>query len=434
VLAANVRGTLINLPAGPLGIAVGAEYRSDNVAGTADPLSLLNSFQSGNGSRISGKIEVTEGYAEAEVPILANMSFFDELSVNGAIRRTHYKRSSDFFPSSTVNVTTWKVGGVWAPFDFIRFRATRSRDIRAPNVSELFGPTTSTQGILTDPARGGIQAVAPITLGSNPNLVPEKADTFTVGVVLQPRGGFLGRFRASADYYDIQIDDAISTLGQQNIVTRCFQGDPLSCSLVTRDANNIITNITDTFQNVNKLIAKGIDFELSYRQPLGALGDLDARFLASYVDQLVTVDAVGPTERAGQTGLRAGTPPGIPDWTLDALVTWKYNDTFSLTTHVRYIDSGFYNAAFIGAEQEGYSITLPNSSNTNRVPSKTYVDLLASFRVMGSEEDNGLTFHVGVDNLFNVDPPRVPGANGTGNNVIFNPVGQLFKAGVRANF
>lgn len=440
VVAANIQGHLFELPGGPVAVGFGGEFRSDKVVGGADALAQANQFFTGNGSLISGKIDVTEGYAETELPILGNTPFFQELSLSGAVRRTHYKRSSDFAASSSVDVTTWKVGGVWEPFDFLRFRATRSRDIRAPNVSELFGPTLLAQGILTDPARGGVQAVAPITNGSNPNLRPEKANTFTVGVVLQPKGGFLGRFRASVDYYDIQIDDAISTLGQQNIVTRCFQGDALSCSLVTRDpanadgdgnvANNPITNIVDTFQNVNKLINRGIDFEVSYRQPLGGLGDLNLRLLASYVKDLITVDAVGPTQRAGQTGLRAGTPPGIPDWTFDLLAAWNVTPHFSFNTHVRYIDSGFYNAAFVGAEQPGYVITATNSSNTNFVKAKTYVDLLATYKLNPGEKKD-FSFYIGVDNLFDTDPPLVPGANGTGNNVIFNPVGQTFKAGFR---
>lgn len=433
VVAANVTGSLFDLPGGPLGVAVGGEYRNDAVKGDADALSRGNRFFTGGGSLISGRIAVTEGYGEIEAPILRNVSFFDELALNGAIRRTHYNRSSDFFPSSSLSVTTWKIGGTWAPIEALRFRATRSRDIRAPNVSELFGPTTLAQGILTDPARGGVQTVAPITQGSNPNLQPEKANTFTVGAVIQPRGGFLGRFRASVDYYRIEIKDAISTLGQQNIVTRCFQGDPLSCSLVTRDGSGAITNIVDTQQNVNKLIARGVDIELSYRQPLGGEASLNTRVLASNVIDLITVDAVGPTERAGQTGLRAGTPPGIPDWTIDGLVTLDLADRFSFSTHVRWINKGFYNAAFIGPDQAGYVITGPNSSNTNSVPSKTYVDLVATFKVRQQGTQKFDVFF-GVDNLFDTDPPRVPGANGSGNNVLFNPVGQSFKAGVRGTF
>ena len=436
VVAANLTGTLIELPAGPLGVAVGAEYRSDSVAGSTDAFSLARQFFMGGGSIISGKIEVTEGYAEAEVPILANRSFFDELSLNGAIRRTHYERSSAIYPSSSLNVTTWKVGGVWAPIPAVRFRATKSRDVRAPNVFELFGPLTPGSGIVTDPGPPGTpagggpgNAVVPLTLGSNPNLVPERADTFTAGVVLQPDGGFLGRFRASVDYFDIQIDDAISTLGQQNIATRCYQGDPLSCSLITRNASGVITNVTDVFQNVNQLIARGVDIELAYRQPLGADNALNVRVLASHMNDLITVDAVGPTERAGQTGLRGGTPPGIPDWTVDATANLELGGRFTLTTHARWINKGFYNSAFIGPEQEGYSITLPNSASTNAMPSRIFFDVLGTFEV-----GDAYKFYAGVDNLLNQDPPRFPGANGSGNNVLFTPVGRTFKAGVRLTY
>lgn len=433
VVAANVTGSLIELPAGKLGVAVGGEYRSDSVRGDADVLSRSNAFFMGNGAVISGKIDVAEVYGETEIPILRDVTGFRELSFSGAVRRTHYKRSSALFPSSTVDVTTWKVGGVWAPFDAIRFRVTRSRDIRAPNVSELFGPITKSSGILNDPVNGGQQTVVPITLGSNSNLRPEKADTLTVGVALQPTGGFLGRFRLSADYYDIDIKDAISTLGQQNIVTRCSQGDALSCSLVTRDSDKIITNVTDTVQNVNQLIARGIDFELSYRQPIGGDNMLNLSVMASNVRNLITVDAVGPVERAGQTGLRGGTPPGIPDWTIDATANLTLGELFAFTTHLRWINKGFYNAAFVGAEQPGYNILLPNSSSTNAMPSRTYVDILATVKAPISQE-NRLQLFFGVDNLFDVDPPAFPGANGSGNNLLFNPVGRMYKAGIRAAF
>lgn len=433
VAAANITGSPFSLPGGPFGIAVGGEFRSDSVRGDTDPISAASGFFTGGGSLISGKIEVLEGYGEAEAPLLSDLPFVRELSFNGAVRRTHYKRSSDFVESSSLSVTTWKVGAVWAPIEAIRLRATRSRDIRAPNISELFGPTISTQGILTDPERGGLQTVAPIVQGSNPDLQPEKADTFTVGIVLQPTGGFLSRFRASIDYYDIKIDDAISTLGQQNIVTRCFEGDALSCSLVERDASGAITLITDTQQNVNELVARGIDFELSYGQSIGENSAISARLLASHVRDLITIDSVGPTERAGQTGLRAGTPPGIPDWTVDGTVTLDLGKSFSFTTHVRWINEGFYNSAFIGPEADGYSIALPNSSNTNTVPSRTYVDLMATFKIGGNSGQN-YDVYFGIDNVFDVDPPNFPGANGSGNNILFNPVGQSFKAGVRASF
>ena len=432
VVAANLHGDVISLPAGPVAVATGLEYRSDKIDGDADPLSRALAFYSGNGSAIDGKIDVKEAYLETQVPILANVPAFNKLDLNGAVRRTGYDRSNGDGVSSSVDVTTWKVGAVWEPIEAIRFRATQSRDIRAPNVGELYGPNTTGQGILTDPARGGAQTVAVVTSGSNPNLKPESADTFTVGVVLKPPGDFLGRFRASVDYYSISIHDAISNLGQQNIATRCFQGDAQSCSLITRDAMGNIVQIRDVLQNVNELINRGIDIELDYLQPLQRFGNLDAKVLTTYVRDLTTVDAVGPTNRAGQTGLRAGTPAGIPNWTVDGLMTWNIN-SLSFTSHVRFINSGFYNAAFIGSEQAGYNQALTNSSNTNHVPSKTYVDLLAQYR-HDLRSRGQLTFFAGVDNVFNIDPPLTPGSHGTGNNLIFSPLGTTFKAGARFGF
>ena len=434
VVAANVAGTLFELPYGPLGVAVGAEYRSDDVKGDTDPISKAGGFfNTGNGSVISGRIQVSEFYGEAEVPLLRDLPFARELSLNGAARRTHYNRSSDFQPTTTVNATTWKVGGVWEPVQTIRFRATRSRDIRAPNVSELFGPRTTATGILTDTGNGGVQVIVPITSGSNPNLRPEKADTFTAGVVLQPHDGFLGQFRASADWYNIKIDDAISTLGQQNIVNRCVAGDALSCSLITRDANKTVLNIQDTTQNVNKLIARGIDFEVDYNQPLGGDNRLSLVVLANYVKDLITIDSVGPTDRAGQTGLRGGTPPGIPDWTVDASARFDFGEAFSFTTHARWINKGFFYPTFIEPSDPNFSLADPNSVNTNSVPSRIFVDMLATVHVQ-SQWTKNLEVYGGVDNVFNQDPPRFPGANGSGNNVLFNPVGRFFKLGARMNF
>lgn len=434
VVAWNITGSLVELPAGPLGVAIGAEHRSDSVNGDTDAISLTRGFfNAGNGTLISGKIDVTEGYAEVDVPLVRDTPFFSELGLNGAIRRTHYNRSSAFQASSSVDVTTWKVGALWAPIDAVRFRVTRSRDIRAPNVAELFGPVTSATGILTDTGNGGVQVIVPITSGSNAGLLPETADTFTVGVVLQPQDGFLGQFRASVDYYDIDIKNAISTLGQQNIVNRCRDGDQLSCSLVTRDANNNITNITDTIQNVNQLIARGVDIQLDFTQPLEGNSDLSLVVLASHVMDLITVDSVGPTERAGQTGLRGGTPAGIPDWTLDATLRLDLNDTFSLSGHARWINSGFFFPTFLEPGDEGFAFTNPNSANINTVPARTYFDLLATIQVPTGFTEK-LEFYAGVDNILNQDPPRFPGANGAGNNVLFNPLGRFFKGGIRATF
>ena len=124
-------------------------------------------------------------------------------SINGAVRRTHYSLSG--------TVYTWKLGGSYEPFAGLRFRATRSRDIRAPNIAELFENGGSSNTNVFDPVLGRSVQIREISAG-NPNLKPEKADTLTAGATFQP--SFLQRLSASIDYYDIKIRDAIATLGR----------------------------------------------------------------------------------------------------------------------------------------------------------------------------------------------------------------------------
>ena len=184
---------------------------------------------------------------------------------------------------------------------------------------------------------------------------------------------------------------------------------------------------------MNRLIARGVDFELDYRQPLGDTTFMTLSVLANYVKDLITVDSVGSTDRAGQTGLRGGTPAGIPDWTVDATAKFDFGERFSFNTHVRWINNGFFFPTFVAPGDPGFSLTNPNSVDINDVPSRTYVDLLATVKLDTNFTDK-LEYYVGVDNVFDVDPPRFPGANGAGNNILFNPVGRFFKTGIRANF
>ncbi len=431
VVAGNVQGEPFSTWAGPVSVAGGVEYRSDKIDGSADPISQNLGFFVNNAQNINGKVDVTEGYAESVIPLLKNLPLARSVDFNGAVRRTHYDRSSPTSGSSDVSTTTYKVGLTWQVIDSFRIRGTKSRDIRAPNVSELFGPNTRTFGILNDPYNGGTQTNPVVVSGANAKLVPEVADTWTAGFVVQPAvEGPLGRLQMSVDYYNIDLKDAIGNLGAQTIATRCYQGAQEFCSLITRDSNTIITQINDVLLNVNKQITRGVDFELAYRQPMGRLGNTDFRFLGTYVSNLITVDSAGPLDRAGQTGLRAGTIPGIPRYTLDSLINWARGG-FSTNLHNRFIPAGTYNVAFIGPDQPGYSITNTASSNTNHVKAALYTDLLVQYEFPARSGKSSFTVYGGVDNLANVDPPRVPGANGTGNNVLFDPIGRMWKLGVR---
>jgi hypothetical protein len=116
------------------------------------------------------------------------------------------------------------------------------------------------------------------------------------------------------------------------------------------------------------------------------------------------------------------------------MATLEIGQSFAFNTHLRWINEGFYNAAFIGAEQDGYDILLPNSSSTNAMPSRTYVDIVATYKLWQSGEGEEGALYGAIDNLFDTDPPNFPGANGSGNNVLFNPVGRMFRVVVRFSY
>jgi iron complex outermembrane recepter protein len=429
VVAANVHGNVVEGWAGPLAVASGAEFRSDQLTGATDPISENLGFFTGNGSNISGKITATEGYVEADMPLAKDLPAAKSIDLNGAVRETHYDRDGAG-TSSSVNANTWKLGVVWELVDALRLRATRSQDIRAPNLSELYGPKTTGFGILNDPAHNGLQTNPVVISGSNPDLVPEVADTKTAGFVIRPTmDGFLGRTQFSLDYFDIDIKDAIGTLGAQTIATRCYEGATEDCGLITRAADGTITQIEDVQQNVNQLITRGVDLELDYHQSLGGYGKMDSRILGTYYSDLITVDSAGSVDQAGQTGLRAGTTPGIPRYTLDWLLNWSL-DRWSADLHARFIPAGIYNVAFIGPGQPGYSLENPASSNTNHVKSALYLDFIGHYQIVQTDHSN-LEIYAGMNNIANTDPPRVPGANGTGNNVLFDPIGRTWVLGLR---
>lgn len=425
VVAANVRGDLFNLPGGAFKVAVGGEFRSESMTGDADPLSTANDFWSFNGKAIDGKIDVTEGYAEAVAPVLADMPGANLLELNGAIRQTHYNRSSPATGSSDANATTWKLGVVYEPVDWLRFRGTRSRDIRAPNLTELFGPVTLGRTTLQDPANNGAQIQINGYQGANPQLNPEKADTWTVGAVLTPKVGFGSRLTFSVDYFDISLDGAIGSLGAQTIVNRCNSGATEFCGLIVRDAGNTLVSVQDVLLNVNNLTTRGLDFEFNYQSNDGPLGALGLRVLASRYLELSTTDSAGTVDRVGQTGYRPGTTTGIPDWTVDGFLTWNKGPV-TAGLHGRYISGGIFDAMMVGPEDEGYDITLPNSVSSNRIDPAFTLDLNLSYDINDAIQVFGV-----INNVFNADPPPAATAQGGTNQVFFDPIGRYFKVGAR---
>ena len=406
--AFNVQGEPFSTWAGPVSLAMGVEWRKDRADAVADAGSEANIFHVGNLKAIHGEVEVSEAFAEVVVPLARDLPFARNLELNGAIRRTDYSTSG--------GVTSWKLGATYEPVDFLRFRATRSRDIRAPNISELFSSSALGRGAVTNPATG-LAPFADIFTAGNPALKPERAYTTSVGVVLTPRAFPL---RASVDYFDIEVSDQIGTLGAQGIVDRCFAGASEYCSLVTINSSNTITAVYNRQLNLFEFKTRGIDFELSYRT-----GGLGVRLLATHVIDLVTVDSAGSVDRAGQQGASGG----IPAWTANASVTYE-TGPFTANGQLRFIGAGRYDRTLIGPDEAGYAASLRNSINDNRVPSVAYVNLSLQYD-MGRAGGPPVQFFALVNNLLDKDPPPVPTNAQSTQNQIYDVVGRAFKVGVR---
>jgi iron complex outermembrane recepter protein len=416
VVAANVQGDLFHTWAGTVPLAIGAEYRENKVDTTADPISATSGFYVFNSSIVGGEVTVREGYVETTVPLARDLPALKSLDLNGAVRATHYNTSG--------SVTTWKYGLTYEPLDWLRLRATRSRDIRAPNTDELFRPRTTAfqtvDGILT-----------PTVSGGNTNLTPEAADTTTVGFAIRGSGALQG-LRASVDYYDIDLDNAIATLTPQLLVTRCrTQG--LYCDLVDLNPNGSVAQVRTVFQNLNRLQTKGFDIEINYAHPVAA-GTLSAGVLATRLEHLATTDITGLTiERAGVTGNNvSGGGAGLPKWQINSLVTYA-TGPLSVSLEGRFIDDGLFDATLIGPEQAGYNVNLPNSTNTNHVASAVYVNLGARYK-LPSQGARNIELFAGVQNLLDRDPPVAPSNQGATNMILFDPLGRAYRVGVRLGF
>lgn len=424
VAVANLRGTPFSTWAGDVSIAAGGELRSDDVDGDNDPVSKVQGFFQGTTVKIAGKSKVVEGYVETVVPLLRDSALAKRFELNGAVRQTHYSFSGVGNPDSEFSATTWKLGAVLDTSFGMLVRVTRSRDIRAPNVSELYSTPTSNALVVGDP-QNNVFVNVPTLVSANPNLQAEHADNWTAGVTFQPN--FIPRLRLSVDYFNIAIDGAITRPGTQTVVNRCFAGASEFCQFVTRDAAGALTAVTNPLYNFAQLKIDGVDFELSYN--LGLFGGrLDAQLLATYVSRYTTTDSGGTIDRAGQTGFPSGQIPGMPHWLADAVVTYSKGPA-SLTLQAHYIDSGYHDVTRVGPDSPAYNPTLPNSVNINRLKSYTYFNLAGDVKVGG-----GVKMFAAVENLFDVDPPSIHSGNYGTNAILFDPFGRRFRVGARFQF
>ncbi|ANY20960.1 Colicin I receptor precursor [Tsuneonella dongtanensis] len=426
--------------AGDVSIAVGAEYRKEEIDGFVpqefQPVvnangSTTSLWSVGNYRPSKGSYNVKEAYLETVIPLGFGLDF------NGAIRGTDYSTSGF--------VTTWKLGATWQPIDDILLRANRSRDIRAPNLNELFQAGTANTSTVTNPyfvagqmnpgPGTGIYGPSLSYLGTvtgNLNLRPEKADSYSFGAVLTPR--FVPGLSFSADYWRVKVTDAIDSLSADDIVNRCFEGLADYCAAITPDPNvagRVL--ISRSPFNFASILIRGIDFEAAYRASLGA-GNLNIRGLATrYLENTVTTGVPGftPFDSVGTLGIGTGSQSIVPKWIYRVSAAYDTDD-YTLTAVARGVGDGRYDATGIECGSSGCPVSTNQfpTYEDNSIDGVTYVDFNATFKFDAFGGKNG-EFFVNVTNLFDTDPIVLPETGLAANSTYSDLLGRAYRVGVR---
>ena len=422
VAAINFSTSDIDGWAGPISLAFGAEYRKEEMDGSVDE-EYSSGWKYGNYKVTEGSYNVKEAYLEALVPVIEDLDF------NGAVRYTDYSTSG--------GVTTWKTGFTWSPIDDATFRITKSKDIRAPNLSELYAAGTARSNSVTI---NGASVPMVQNLQGNPNVSPEEADSFGLGVVLRP--GFLEGFSATIDYYEVEVDGVIGYVTADTTAEYCVEyGVQKYCDNMIYDESGTLQTINLLYDNLNSMSAKGVDYDVTYRFAMGDLysgipGDVKLRFLATNYLEAITDDGTTAIDEAGSN---AGS---TPDWKFRASVTYDLDDMrFDLTA--RGISEGTLSNAYIECSTDCPVSSAPYYTiNDNTVASKVFFDAYAS-KTFSFDNTGDFELYLQIKNLFNTDPAVVtypayqgsenrPGYLAT-NRSLYDVLGREFKIGFRVN-
>ncbi|MGE3333566.1 MAG: TonB-dependent receptor [Rhodospirillaceae bacterium] len=450
VAAASVNGEPFELWAGPVSLAMGVEHRTESVDGISTTRDENTEYFAGNYKASRGKFSVTEGFVETVIPLAREQEWARELDLNAAVRATDYSTSG--------YVTTWKAGVTWRPIDDLRFRLTRSRDIRAPSLGELFtaGQTGSGTPVLDPfiPNAQGQPSANPATFTltrGNPSLLPEKADTTGIGVVMAP--SFLEGFQASVDYYNINVKGSVQSPSSQTVIDLCFQGNTILCQAIQRSTPaagqplGLIFLVVTQPENLIGQKASGIDFEASYRFQLADLveswgGEIAIRAMGSRVLTLDTQDTDGKVyDGVGVVGGWGGIPPfsgklNAPKFRGNISVAYN-GDPVTVRATVRHTAAGVYGNGFIECRTGcPVSTTAAPTIEDNHIDGMTTVDLSATYKPF---EDEKVELFMTVENLMNTQPPIIGGNRGsthwnTMGNTEYDRLGRQYRAGMRFQF
>jgi iron complex outermembrane receptor protein len=439
VQEANITGKPFEDWAGPVGVAFGVAHRYESVYSTVNSIALLSHATAANYKPNIGNYSVTEGYGEVEMPLARDTAWAKTLDLNAAVRATSYSTSG--------YVTTWKVGATYQPIDDMRFRVSRSRDIRAPNLQDLYagGSGGQSPGVI-NPFAGG--ATFPTFLNNtlgNPSLQPEKADTTGLGVVLTPT--FFPGFQASVDYYQINIRGAITSVGAQESINRCFVGQAFYCNQVYSNTTGTVATPADLAAGrvavVNQLPfnlatqkQQGQDIDITYQTNLSAInsswdGGVMLHGLVAHVTYQKNDDAYNPVQN--QAGNNSSTGP----------VKWRYflqevytNDPLTLTFTERGISHGNYGPFYLACSS-GCPTSTANKQTLDgdAIPGQWLYDFGITYKFMHKDTSmaDAETF-LTIQNVFNTQPPPVGSTSYwymSTNPFLYDTFGRTFRAGIR---
>jgi iron complex outermembrane receptor protein len=441
VVSANFNGELAEGWAGPISMAFGAEWRREEYSVYGDPYGAGVNLQSpyspnypqdptlsatgdnwfaGNYHNGQGSFNVKEAYVEFNIPFLKSATW-GEANLNIADREEKY--------STAGNARAWKLGTTWTtPIDGLRLRAVSSKDVRAPNLSELYAATTVTNQAVNNPQGVSVQ-IQQRNVG-NPNLKPETARNNSFGIVLsQP--SWARNFNLSVDYYDIKISNVINSLAAQQEADLCAAGFQQVCPAVSINGPAGTNFVLAQSFNFASLHTRGVDFETAYRVKLGDYG-LPGSFLLRGLATR-TIHAISDPGLPGTTPSEgAGNMQGAtPKWKALISQSWE-NDKLGLTLSERWISSGVFSNEYIECQT---NCPLPTAAHPtiydNHIAGVTYIDFGATYKF-----SKQITAYAKIDNLADRAPVLVPQTNlSIGiNPSIYDVIGRTYRAGVRMTF
>lgn len=446
----SAAGDIVDLWAGPLAGAFGFSYRRDDILqlvqdptnpasdhvnghpvlcnGEAPGLRGVNGADCANTvgiqyskvSNIQGNATVWEGFGEFLMPLVDSDGFGVNLS--GAVRWADYSGSG--------SIWAYKGGMEFLIGDSLRVRGTYSRDVRAGNLSERFDKTGGS-AVIDDPRTPDVVESLNVTRfsGGNPAVKPEEADTFTIGAVFTPE--FIPGLSLSLDYYNIEIAGAISQVGNQSVLDRCFLENAQEfCDLITLDGSGNIILVGDVFVNVAQAAVEGLDFEGSYASDVNLFGGMEtisARVFASWLFERSETNSSGvTTDFAGQTGATQGSGAYFPyaDFKATGSVTYR-NAGFSALVQARHIGAGIHDVSRV----EGDTI------EDNSVSAVTYIDLRLGYEFdLGGAE---MEVFGNITNLGDANPPLTPsysaflGYSTQTNPAVYDLLGRRYTVGIK---